>query len=119
MNIGIELAERKLLPDALVRIGIRRLLRKRLRESSEQSERFRAGIAAAPIAANTDRANEQHYELPPRFFELVLGPRLKYSSAYYDGPGSTLAEAEERMLALTVERAEIRDGMAVLELGCG
>jgi cyclopropane-fatty-acyl-phospholipid synthase len=126
MKTAVRLVEKGLVPTPLVRKGIRRLLRDRL---DEQRERFADPESAfdawldhmrhSPVALVPQKANEQHYELPPRFFELVLGPRLKYSSAYYDTPTSTLAEAEERMLALTVERAGIRDGMAILELGCG
>jgi cyclopropane-fatty-acyl-phospholipid synthase len=73
----------------------------------------------APIALVPEKANEQHYELPPAFFELVLGPRLKYSSAHYSDRSRTLAEAEEEMLALTALRADLADGQEVLELGCG
>jgi cyclopropane-fatty-acyl-phospholipid synthase len=72
-----------------------------------------------PIAESVGRANEQHYELPAEFFELFLGPRLKYSSGWW-GPGvCDLAAAEEAMLALSCERAGIEDGMSVLDLGCG
>ncbi len=81
------LAERGLLPDALVRLGIRRMCAQRLREESRggleaQSARFARGLAQlseSPIAIHTEAANAQHYELPPAFFALCLGPRLKYS----------------------------------------
>ncbi len=114
-------------PDALIRIRIRALLRQRLREEAEGGleavqERFRHHLAAwtaGPIAVNTQNANEQHYEVSPRFFELTLGPRLKYSSALYSTGRETLGEAEEAMLALTCGRAELVDGQDVLELGCG
>ncbi len=116
-----------LVPDALIRFRIRQLLGQRLEEEAEggleaQHARFRkrlAGWAAGPVAVATAEANAQHYEVPPRFFELALGPRLKYSSAYYDADTLGLGGAEERMLALTCERARLRDGQDVLELGCG
>jgi cyclopropane-fatty-acyl-phospholipid synthase len=76
-------------------------------------------MAARPVAEHTDAANTQHYELPPRFFELVLGPHLKYSSGFYETPQATLAEAEEAALRLTCEHADLHDGQRVLELGCG
>jgi cyclopropane-fatty-acyl-phospholipid synthase len=66
-----------------------------------------------------ERANEQHYEVPAEFFAMVLGPRRKYSSCWWPGSVSTLAEAEEASLAETVRRAGIGTDMAVLELGCG
>lgn len=116
-----------LLPDALIRFRIRQLLAQRLVEEGEGGvegghDRLRKRLAewgAGPVAVATAEANEQHYEVPPRFFELTLGPRLKYSSAYFDPGTQGLGGAEERMLALTAERAKLKDGQDVLELGCG
>ena len=123
----INLCERGLVPDALTRIGIRRLCRQRLIDEHAGDavaawDRFRALLAElreSPIAIETDAANEQHYEVPPAFFKLCLGKRLKYSSCYYPTGTESLDEAEERMLALYGERAELADGMDILELGCG
>ncbi|MFC1758257.1 SAM-dependent methyltransferase, partial [Planctomycetota bacterium] len=67
----------------------------------------------------TDSANEQHYEVPAEFFATVLGPRLKYSSCFFSSPKQSLADAEDEMLGLTCKRADIENGMRVLELGCG
>ena len=80
---------------------------------------FAEEMAARPVAEHTDAANAQHYELPARFFELALGPNRKYSSAFYDNAGSTLAEAEVSALRQTCEHADLKDGQSVLELGCG
>jgi cyclopropane-fatty-acyl-phospholipid synthase len=120
-------AERGWLPDALIRLGIRRLCAQRLAEETrgsieDQDLRMRARIRElreSPIAIHTDAANRQHYELPPRFFELTLGTRLKYSSAWYPSGVTTLDAAEEAMLELTCTRARLEDGQQVLELGCG
>jgi cyclopropane-fatty-acyl-phospholipid synthase len=57
--------------------------------------------------------------VPTEFYLKVLGPNLKYSSCYYDAPTDTLQAAEERMLALTCQRARLADGDDILELGCG
>jgi cyclopropane-fatty-acyl-phospholipid synthase len=126
MKSALALAERGLVPEPLVRRGIRGLLEERLREERERHaprERRLAEWAEemrrAPIALVPEIANEQHYEVPPAFFELVLGPRLKYSSCYYSQPGCDLAQAEDEMLALTAQRAGLADGQRVLELGCG
>lgn len=121
------LLDRQLLPDAIVRAGIRRIVAARLREQEEggidaQSARLAAFLdwsRRAPIAETPEAANAQHYELPPAFFEQVLGPHLKYSCAYWPGESGSLADAEARMLGLTVERAEVGPGQRVLELGCG
>ncbi len=120
MSVAIELAERGLLPDRLTRFGIRRLLRSRLVDNSPgTSEAFVASLREAPVAIEQRAANEQHYEVPPAFYELVLGPHLKYSSCWFERGDESLAEAEAAMLALTCERAGLRDGMRILEIGCG
>jgi cyclopropane-fatty-acyl-phospholipid synthase len=121
------LAERGLLPDALIRLGVRRLCAARLRaERSEgvaaQEQRLMkilAALRASPLAIETQAANAQHYELPAAFFEHCLGRRLKYSCAYYPTGRETLDEAEEAMLQLYGERALLADGQEILELGCG
>jgi cyclopropane-fatty-acyl-phospholipid synthase len=118
------LLEKNLLPDWIIRIGIRRLLRQRLREEETPDleaklQKFANDLRTLPIAINTSESKEQHYEVPTPFYQKCLGPRLKYSSCYYDGGDETLAVAEEMMLALTCERARISDGMHILELGCG
>ncbi|MHC4895016.1 MAG: SAM-dependent methyltransferase, partial [Planctomycetota bacterium] len=127
VSLSLELVDRGLMPDPLVRFGIRRLLARRLRDErqpDEQSqERVLDGLVeqlrSSPIAIHTDAANEQHYEVPPPFFQASLGPRLKYSSCFYPTGTESLAEAEEAMLRLYNERAELVDGQDVLELGCG
>jgi cyclopropane-fatty-acyl-phospholipid synthase len=113
--------ERGWLPDRLVRAGIRRNLRARLLQEGRlrRSEAFIAGLAHGPIALETHAANTQHYEVPAGFFEQVLGPRMKYSACLWPPGTTTLADAEDAMLALTAARADIRPGQRVLDLGCG
>ena len=121
------LLENDIVPDRLIRIGIRRLLRERLREedagnpASQQARllRFVDQLRASPIALETKAANEQHYEVPAAFFVQCLGPRRKYSSAFWPEGVTTLAEAEDAMLDLTCQRACLEDGQDILELGCG
>jgi len=121
------LLERGLLPDWLIRLGIRRLVRQRLAEEARGGPEQRqsrlqdlvAKLRASPIAVNTADANEQHYELPTEFFTRVLGRHLKYSCCYYAPGADSLDAAEAEMLRLTTERSGIRDGERVLELGCG
>ena len=122
-----DLLARNLLPDALIRMGIRNLLGKKLRDETrgnavsqgEALSAFVEELKRSPIAIKTAAANEQHYEVPTEFFKLVLGPRMKYSSGYWPREDTTFAESEEAMLALSCERAELADGQDVLELGCG
>jgi len=123
----IDLAERSLLPDWLIRLGMRRLLASRLAEERRREvaqpggslRQFVQDLRGSPIAVHTDAANVQHYEVPTEFFRRVLGPRLKYSSCYWPRPDTTLPQAEDAMLELFCQRAGIEDGMDVLELGCG
>jgi cyclopropane-fatty-acyl-phospholipid synthase len=127
MSLAIELCERGWLPDPLMRFGIRRLLATRLRnetvgETEQQFERYHRRLdelRQSRIALDTDKANEQHYEVPAEFFRLALGRHLKYSCSYFEPGESDLDKAEEKMLTMTCERAELFDGQQVLELGCG
>ena len=126
-GLTIRLAESGWLPDALIRFGVRRLCGRRLRDEragdaeavAETLRRRVEELRASPLAIHTDAANEQHYELPPRFFELCLGRRLKYSSCWFPRGDETLDQAEEAMLGLYAERAQLADGQDILELGCG
>ncbi|MHC4639743.1 MAG: SAM-dependent methyltransferase [Planctomycetota bacterium] len=127
MSVLIDLADRGYLPDGLIRYGIRKLDKKRLQEedrgdSKEQQQALKALISEmrqSPIAIQTQKANEQHYEVPSVFFKEVLGKHLKYSGCYWPDGVRNLDRAEEEMLALTCSRAALSDGMEILELGCG
>jgi cyclopropane-fatty-acyl-phospholipid synthase len=127
MKYALSLAEKGLVPDALIRAGIRKLLRHRLEEinpgnceeRSKLLSRFLQQMRESPIALHTQEANDQHYELPPEFFEKVLGKHLKYSSCYYANGDESLDQAEAAMLELYGERAELAEGQDILELGCG
>jgi cyclopropane-fatty-acyl-phospholipid synthase len=123
----IDWTERGLVPDALLRVGIRRLLKKRLKQvdngnAEVNSERMKALLdefSSGPIAIVPEKANEQHYEVPAELFGLTLGPRRKYSSCLWPSGIKSLAAAEEAALNETCEHAELADGMKILELGCG
>jgi cyclopropane-fatty-acyl-phospholipid synthase len=127
MKWWLELAERGRLPDGLIRLGIRRLDKKRLQTENKgdlESQRaalaqFIADMRQSPIALQTEKPKEQHYEVPPAFFERVLGRHLKYSSCFWAPGVKSLDEAEAQMLSITAERAQLADGLDILELGCG
>jgi cyclopropane-fatty-acyl-phospholipid synthase len=127
VKVLLDLAEQGRFPDPVVRLGIRLLNRRRLvkearRERAGQGEhlpRFIDDMRRSPIAVNTRAANVQHYEVPPPFFTKVLGRRLKYSCCLWPPGVETLDAAEEAMLSLTAARAEVADGMDILDLGCG
>jgi cyclopropane-fatty-acyl-phospholipid synthase len=126
-------------PDFLLRKGIRRLIKKRAKkqenlsveEKFEYLNHFINELKKQPIAVETETANEQHYELPPQFFEKILGRNLKYSCCLWSDDYSyqklkkqsdllqRLDQAEDEMLELTVKRADIKNGQNILELGSG
>jgi cyclopropane-fatty-acyl-phospholipid synthase len=119
----ISVAERAPLPDIALKFGVSTLVSNARRKLAALPAGVEALFAKQmidhPVAANTEEANAQHYELPEEFFGLVLGPRRKYSSCFY-GPGAdTLAQAEDKALATTAEHAGLKDGQEILELGCG
>lgn len=119
--------QRGLLPDGLLRAGsyAGSLIRERreLRGGPEATEQRLQSLVQlmreGPIAQATEAANEQHYEMPPELFGLMLGPRYKYSGCLWEPGVESLAQAEEAMLTLTCKRAQVLDGMRVLDLGCG
>jgi len=119
---AIRAVEATPLPDPVTRAGIDFLVGSRLRSLASAPNidaAFALAMSAHPIAEHTDVANQQHYELPPRFFELTLGPRRKYSCCLYPTGKETLAEAETRALEETIAHADLADGQTILELGCG
>lgn len=126
-NLIIEAMERKILPDLIIRFGIRKLCKERLNSlkkgSLEQMQEsltdYIKNLRSSPVALHTDLANKQHYELPHEFFNLVLGKNKKYSSAFWPHGCQSLDEAEQEALNITMARADLQDGFKILELGCG
>lgn len=127
VNSVLDAIERGYVPDAAVRFGIRRLLKERLQlecrgtceDQQERLEQFLESARTSPIAPVPEKANEQHYELPAEFFSQVLGRHSKYSCCYWTAGTRTLDQAEQAALEETCKRAEIEDGMRILDLGCG
>ncbi len=123
----IDLAESGIMPDFFIRSGIRRMQKERILWSQSRSiseveahhQDWIEKMKKSSIAYVPEKANEQHYEVPPLFFENVLGKHLKYSSGYWPAGVSTLDDSEYEMLKISSERAELVDGQSILELGCG
>lgn len=115
------------LPHAILRLGVRSQLRDRLNniKSTNLEEAYKKKMSyvdllrSRPIAIETAAANEQHYEVGTGVLAACLGPRMKYSCCLYPTGTETLAEAEIEMLDSYIEKAELKDGMSVLDLGCG
>ncbi len=122
-----KLLEKNKVPDSLIRIGIRNLLKQRLQDEAKGNTEAQQAhlmqlideLKASPIAVNTQEANEQHYEVPTEFYTYCLGKHLKYSSGYWNKGVTDIDISEKDMLDITCQRAELIDGQDVLELGCG
>ncbi|GIQ98520.1 MAG: hypothetical protein CM15mP4_3570 [Candidatus Neomarinimicrobiota bacterium] len=111
----------------MIRLGIRRLCQERLDKTQvggpeaieKHHQKWVEKLKESPVALVPEKANEQHYEVPPEFFKLVLGKHLKYSSGYWEKNNNSLDESERFMLEKSCTRAELKDGHSILELGCG
>jgi cyclopropane-fatty-acyl-phospholipid synthase len=122
-----DLLEKNVVPDFLIRMGIRKLLAARLQEENKGSieknrealQNYIQSLKNSPVAIHTKDANEQHYEVPTEFYKLCLGSRLKYSGGYWPDGVNTLDASENIMLDLSCQRAQLKDGHSVLDLGCG
>lgn len=126
-SLIMNLAERGLGPDRAIRRGIRHLLKQRLSEiqlqdaqsAARHEAQFIEQMRRAPIALASEKANDQHYEIPAEFFQLVLGPHLKYSGTLWPPGVATLAEAEVTGLRESCLHADLNNGQRILDLGCG
>ena len=125
-TIGIDrILDSGYLPHSIIRLGIRRQLRDRLvlignkslDDAYEAKMAFIERLRTRPMAIATDVANKQHYEVGTGVLNACLGPRMKYSSCLYPRGDETLAEAEVAMLRSYIDKAELHDGMDILDLG--
>ena len=126
-KLAIQLSERGFMPDFVIRAGIRHLCKQRLIEisasncevASDTRTKFFQAMKLAEIAPLPEMANAQHYEVPADFFNLALGKHRKYSSCYWSGDVKNLDESEAAALKETCHHADLKNGQAILELGCG
>ena len=126
LDLGIKLTELGIIPESVLRVAIKKIIQQRLSDipiSTEERESkkndFIEELRSSPIALSTNQANEQHYEVPPPFFQEIMGSHLKYSCGWFDENTTSLNAAEENMLKLYVERLGIQNHQRVLDLGCG
>ncbi len=134
-NTILALKERGLLPDAVMRVLVRLMCAQWVKtfecggDSEKQAfykKKYFEKLRASAGALHQDDANIQHYEVPTRFFHLMLGPHLKYSCCLFDQATTSLADAEAAMLHTFLEERLklselIRNKKAIrlLDLGCG
>jgi cyclopropane-fatty-acyl-phospholipid synthase len=123
----IPLVQRGLIPDLIIRWGIRLQLRDHLNllraetveEELQNKMKIITKLKQSPIAIKTEQANEQHYEVPAKFYDLCLGPRKKYSSGLWPTADTSFEESELAMLERYCQLADVQDGMSIVDLGCG
>ena len=125
-DVATSLIDRGLMPDTMIRKGIRNLLRNRLKKSvlaeppKDAMVDFLASMRGFEgIAPVPEKANAQHYEVPAAFYDACLGRQKKYSSCFYPNLNESLDEAEEVAFLQSADHASLQDGQHVLELGCG
>ena len=121
IKLGIYLAERGLIPDFILNFFIQKISLGRVNSATNENEKLTVinQLKSGPIAEKTSDANDQHYEVPPEFFQLVLGRHMKYSCSHFDSELDDLNHAEESMLQLYLDRAGIQGNQKILDLGCG
>ncbi|MGW3359866.1 class I SAM-dependent methyltransferase [Streptomyces bungoensis] len=64
------------------------------------------------------RAISHHYDVGNDFYELVLGPSMVYSCAYWE-PDGTLETAQRDKLELVSRKLGLAPGLRLLDVGCG
>ncbi|MBA4865386.1 class I SAM-dependent methyltransferase [Streptomyces sp. PSKA54] len=65
------------------------------------------------------RAVSHHYDVGNDFYELVLGPSMVYSCAYWESPESSLEDAQRDKLELVARKLGLGPGQRLLDVGCG
>lgn len=126
-SLTVRLAESGRLPDPLLRLSIRRMCAQRLRDERKggpdavfaRQRAWMEGLLDSTAAVAPNSQGRQNPALPLEFFRLCLGKHLKYSACLWEENTRDLTQAEEKMLRLYCERAELRNGQRILELGCG
>jgi cyclopropane-fatty-acyl-phospholipid synthase len=79
---------------------------------------------AAPVgrrhSLRRDRASvRHHYDVSNAFYEMLLGPSLVYSCAYFESERDSLERAQERKLELICRKLRLEPGERLLDIGCG
>ncbi|KES03636.1 cyclopropane-fatty-acyl-phospholipid synthase [Streptomyces toyocaensis] len=67
------------------------------------------------------RAVSHHYDVGNDFYEIVLGPSMVYSCAYWPAPPprGTLEQAQHNKLELVARKLGLEPGGRLLDVGCG
>ncbi len=69
-------------------------------------------------AARAFMVAEQHYNTDNAMFAAMLGPTMNYSCGYWKDADS-LEQAQHDKMDLICRKLELKEGMSVLDIGCG
>jgi cyclopropane-fatty-acyl-phospholipid synthase len=114
-GVAIDGSTRRAIVAAALRLGILGLPPRPPAEESKLGGLRHSKARAAKAIAH-------HYDVGNEFYELVLGPTMAYSCAYYErepGPAFGLDEAQLSKCDLVSRKLGLEPGMRVLDVGCG
>lgn len=121
-GVMIDNAMRKALIGAVLRLGV---VGPPPRPPTEEAKLGGLGRSRTRHSRTRDaEAIAHHYDVGNEFYELVLGPSMTYSCAYFDGgtgsaSATSLEEAQQAKNDLVARKLGLRPGMRVLDVGCG
>ncbi|MYT72597.1 MULTISPECIES: cyclopropane-fatty-acyl-phospholipid synthase family protein [unclassified Streptomyces] len=110
------------LKDPSVRAGVRELVKLAgpyPPPAPPAEEMRRKGRLHLHTKGSDKQAISHHYDVGNDFYELVLGPSMVYSCAYWESPDATLESAQRDKLELISRKLGLRPGMRLLDVGCG
>ncbi|MFJ4899925.1 class I SAM-dependent methyltransferase [Streptomyces sp. NPDC088727] len=81
-------------------------------------EEVRRRTGALHTKRRDKEAISHHYDVGNDFYELVLGPSMVYSCAYWED-GGTLEDAQRDKLDLVCRKLALKEGDRLLDVGCG
>lgn len=67
----------------------------------------------------SSRVTKQHYDVGNDLYEVMLGPTMSYTCAYWTPGAKTLEEAQTNKFNLIYRKLELQPGMKVADLGMG
>ncbi|MGY0486091.1 class I SAM-dependent methyltransferase [Streptomyces sp. WG-D5] len=110
------------LRDPQVRAAVKELVKlagPALPPAPPAEEMRRGGRLHLHTKGSDKQAISHHYDVGNDFYELVLGPSMVYSCAYWESPGAGLEAAQRDKLDLISRKLGLKPGMRLLDVGCG
>jgi cyclopropane-fatty-acyl-phospholipid synthase len=84
------------------------------------AEEIRRRTGALHTKRRDKQAISHHYDVGNDFYEMVLGPSMVYSCAYWDAAsGFSLEDAQRDKLDLVCRKLALKEGDRLLDVGCG